>query len=728
MKPFVSSLDEEGTLLRTAEALPEDVGTGTVRIPGRLIHELGLTQNDIVELSAERTTFARVAPLPGAEDEASLARVDSSLRRNSGADLGQRLTLKRAAARPARLVVLAPKDAALTNPEVESRVVAAAILGRPFLAGDHVMLAKTGSRARFFEVHETSPAGPVVFTAVSQLAFIDHDVDVEIIESCAYEDVGGLDEEVRRIREMVELPIRHPDVFRQVGVEAPSGVLLSGPPGTGKTLLARAVAGESRAAFIHINGPEVMNKLYGESEARLRELFEAAQRRAPAIIFIDEIDAIAPKRREVFGDLEKRLVAQLLVLMDGLTSRGQVVVIGATNVLELVDPALRRPGRFDRELSINPPDRDGREVILKIHTRYVQLDDSVDLEHLADVTHGFVGADLAALCREAGMSAVTRFLDDAPSSERWSDPERLQSLRVTADDFQRAFREVEPTAVRELFADKATASWDLVGGLHDVRQQLEALIDLPSALATYLPRTSLPLPRGVLLTGGSGTGKTLVAHAFAGSAGLHFISVDPATLTSRWHGEAELAIRQTFRRAKQIAPCVVFFDELDTLAPARGQGDHITERLVSQLCVELDHLLDAANVLVIAATSRPESVDPSLLRPGRFDLRIELRSPSDAERIEVYQIHTRDLPLSPDVDLTELSKRASDATGADIAATCRSALMRSLRRHMASDPEAHAAKGVVVTMADFSEALNALMAAGKHKARRDDAKHAGRRD
>ena len=461
-----------------------------------------------------------------------------------------------------------------------------------------------------------------------------------------------------------------------------------------------------------------MNKLYGESEARLRELFEAAQRHAPAIIFIDEIDAIAPKRKEVFGDLEKRLVAQLLVLMDGLKSRGQVVVIGATNVLELVDPALRRPGRFDRELSINPPDRDGRVEILKIHTRNMQLDDSVDLEHLGDVSHGFVGADLAALCREAGMGAIRRFLEEeAESSDTSPNPERLRGLRVNAADFGQAFREVEPTAVRELFADKPTATWDDVGGLHDVRQQLEALIDLPDAFASYLPKVPLRLPHGVLLTGRSGTGKTLVAHAFAGSSGVHFISVDPATLTSRWHGEAELAIRQTFRRAKQIAPCIVFFDELDTLAPARGQGlDHITERLVSQLCVELDHILDSSNVSVIAATSRPEAVDASLLRPGRFDLKIELRPPPDEERLEIFRIHTRDLPLARDVDLGELAGSTAGATGADIAALCRSALMRSLRRRLA-DNEAAGSGDLTVTMSDFAEALDTQTSSGtRHEA------------
>jgi transitional endoplasmic reticulum ATPase len=701
------AVDDKGSaLIRAAEALPEDVGTGTVRIPAALMDQLGLVQDDIVELTASSTTIARVAPLPTGTGDAEVARLESSLRRNSGVDLGQRLAVRRAVARPARSVILAPKDGRLSDPQVEGKLISAAILGRPFLAGDHVMLAKTGSRSRFFEVAETKPSGAVVFTAVTELAFVEWDTDVETDELCGYEDVGGLDEEIRRIREMVELPIRHPDIFSQVGVDAPSGVLLCGPPGTGKTLVARAVAGESRAAFIPINGPEIMNKLYGESEARLRELFEAAERHAPAIIFIDEIDAIAPKRREVFGDLEKRLVAQLLVLMDGLKSRGQVVVIGATNVLELVDPALRRPGRFDRELTINPPDRDGRAVILKIHSRHMQLDDSVDLEHLADITHGFVGADLAALCREAGMSTIRRFLDESTSSESSPDSERLLALRVTADDFRGAFREVEPTAVRELFADKPTATWGEVGGLHDVREQLEALIDLPNALASYLPRASLHLPHGVLLTGTSGTGKTLVAHAFAGSSGVHFISVDPATLTSRWHGEAELAIRQTFRRAKQIAPCILFFDELDTLAPARGQGlDHITERLVSQLCVELDHLLDNANVSVIAATSRPESVDPSLLRPGRFDLKIELRPPSDAERLEVFKIHTKNLPLAQDVDLDELARRTAGATGADIAALCRAALMGSLRRRLARPQAGGTLEDMTVTASDFADVL-----------------------
>ena len=707
---MTGAVDDRGSvLLRAAKALPEDVGTCVVRIPAAVMDEMGLPADGIVELTGSRTTVARAAPVPGRASDVAVARIESSLRHNAGVDLGQQFTVRRAHTRLARSVVLASTDGASIDPDALAEQMKATLLGRPMIAGDRLVLAKRGSRSRRFEVQSTSPRGAVVFAGKTRLVFGEYDGEVEMNAPCAYEDVGGLDDEVRRIREMVELPIRHPEVFSQVGVDSPSGVLLCGPPGTGKTLIARAVAGESRAAFIHINGPEIVNKLYGESEARLREAFEAAQHRAPAIVFIDEIDAIAPKRTEVFGDLEKRIVAQLLILMDGLESRGQVVVIGATNVLDMVDPALRRPGRFDRELSLNPPNRDGRAAILKIHTREVQLDDSVDIEHLADVTHGFVGADLAALCREAGMSAIRRFLQDGTSLHGLSGPGRLQDLRVSADDFQSALREIEPTAVRELFADKPGTSWQDVGGLRDVRQQLETLIELPTALRGSAHRVPLRLPRGVLLTGASGTGKTLIVHALAGSTGLHFISVDPATLTSRWHGEAEKAIRQTFRRAKQIAPCIVFFDELDSLAPSRGHAmDHITERLVGQLCVELDHLLDTAQVCVIAATSRPESVDPSLLRSGRFDLRIELQAPSVEERIEVLRIHTDDLPLAADVDLAHLAQRTADATGADIAALCRSAMMRSLRRRLARSQEAVPAEDLTVTMADFTEALQRM--------------------
>jgi transitional endoplasmic reticulum ATPase len=697
--------EESVVCIRAAEVLPNDVGQRLVRMPAPLMQRLGLAPDDIVELTGRKTTGVRVAPLPATEGDASHARVESAVRHNAGVDLGDELTVRVAETQLARSLVLVPEGEPGSVSSVDVAEIKRTLAGTPVTVGDRVRVQGHGAEALWFEVSATAPRGIVLVSMHTKVALTEPERAEGSAARSSYDDIGGLDDEVRRIREVVELPIRYPELFRHLGVDAPRGVLLHGPPGTGKTLIARAVAGETSAHFIHINGPEILNKLYGESEARLREIFDAAQRHSPSIIFIDEIDAIAPRRTEVFGDVEKRIVAQLLALMDGLKARGQVIVIGATNVPDAVDPALRRSGRFDRELSLSPPDRDGRAAILQIHTRSMPLDDGVDIERLADVTHGFVGADLAVLCKEAAMSAIRRFLkSDEPRPNGWPTVNGLETLRVTGADFDSALRDVEPTAVRELFAEKPSATWGDVGGLAEAREQLQTLLEWMGTRAPTHSGARVRMPRGVVLTGPPGSGKTLLVHAMAGASGAHFISVDAATLHSRWQGEAERGIRQMFKRAKQIAPCIVFFDELDAIAPARGRAaEGAGERLVSQLCVELDHLLDTAGVLAVAATNRPDRVDPALLRSGRFDLVIELPLPDRRERGEILRIHTADLPLAPDVDLDRLAQATSGASGADLAALCRNAMLHDFTRSCAR--QGNLPGESMIEMSDFMQAM-----------------------
>lgn len=688
-------------VLRVADALPEDVGEHVIRMPPSVLDRLGLDEGEAVELTGRRKTVARAAVLSGHSGDSELARIESVVRRNAGAGLDEQVIVRRVELGCARNVVLIPGDGDVPNVDADVRSLSSLLAHIAVIAGDEVRVAWPGSRQRFFTVDGTAPRGAVAIDEETKIVFAEGE-EAAYDRGAAYEDIGGLDEEVRRIREMVEFPIRFPQVFDHLGVEAPKGVLIYGPPGTGKTLIARAAAGESGASFFHIDGPEIIHKLYGESEAQLREIFSEAQHRAPSIIFIDELDAIAPRRTDVFGDVEKRIVAQLLVLMDGLRDRGQVVVIGATNVPLLVDPALRRPGRFDRELSLSPPSREGRAAILAIHVRPMRVDPSVDVQRLAEITHGFVGADLAVLCKEAGMCAVRRLLEGAPSGAGPYGAD-LSRLAVTMSDFESAFREVEPTALRELLADKPTVTWDDVGGLAEVRQELQVLARL-LASATASPPEGL-LPRGILLTGAPGVGKTLVANALAGSAGMPLMVVEPATLAIR-SGETERRVRDMFKRALQIAPCIVFFDELDSLAPSRsGSSERQGDSIVSQLCIELDHLTRHAGILVMAATSRPGAVDRSLLRPGRFDLVLDLPLPTPSERRDILRVHTRGLTLAADVDLNRLASQTEGLAGADLAGLCRAAYRHGLRR--LSEPREETLESCLALSADdFGRALH----------------------
>jgi transitional endoplasmic reticulum ATPase len=581
--------------------------------------------------------------------------------------------------------------------------------GIPVVPGDRVRVDLFGTRAQTFTVAEATPAGPVLIGPATAIRLTGEGAKRER-GTVTYEDIGGLRREIRRIREMIELPLRYPEVFERLGIEPPKGVLLHGPPGCGKTLIARAVAQETSAHFVHVNGPEIIDKWYGASEKHLRSIFEEASRRAPAIIFIDEIDAIAPKREEMSGDrqVERRVVAQLLALMDGLESRGHVIVIAATNIPNTLDPALRRPGRFDREIAIGVPDKDGRREILEIHTRGMplrisdfrfQISDSespisdsqldVDLDRLASITHGFVGADLEALSREAAMSALRRLMPDIDFAQAHIPYEKLMALEVTMDDFLAALAEVEPSAIREVFTEVPDVGWDDIGGLEEIKRLLIETVEWPLQHALLFAHVHTAPPKGILLYGPPGTGKTLLAKAVAKESEANFISVKGPEILTKWVGESERGVREVFRKAKQASPCIVFFDELDALAPHRGAGSdsHVTERVVSQLLAEIDGIEELKGVVVLGATNRLDIVDSALLRPGRFEVLVELPMPDREARLAIFRVHTRGKPLAPDVNLAELAERTEGLVGADIEGLCRQAAMLAIREYLEEQGE-----------------------------------------
>ncbi len=702
---------EKTLSFRVADAMPEDVGQGYIRIDNAEMDELEVIIGDVVEIQGRKTTVAKVVPCFSHFKNQNLAQIESIIRENAGVGIDERITVRKAVRQPAQTVILSPLDVTIDFSDAQDLNHLERVLnGLPIITGDRIKVNLAGARGQYFTVIGTAPKGAVVVNAGTKLKVTKADGGEDRSFRASYEDVGGLDKELQRVREMVELPLKYPEIFRQLGVDAPRGVLLYGPPGTGKTLMARAVASETNAAFMHINGPEIINKFYGESEARIREIFETAQRRAPAIIFIDEIDAIAPRRTDVIGDVEKRVVAQLLALMDGLKNRGQVIVIGATNVPDMVDPALRRPGRFDRELSINPPDRVGRLRILKIHTRSMRVDASVNLEKLSQMTHGFVGADIAILCKEAGMNAVRRLLPQIDFTAGISEAD-LDKLNITMDDFYTAFREVEPTATREFFSDRPNLKWEQVGGMADIKENLKTMIELPLQHPELFIESQSNMPKGFMLTGRPGTGKTLMVKALAASSEAHFITVDAATLNSRWFGEAEKGLRLIFKRAKQIAPCILFFDEIDALAPVRAVTDRNgTDRLVSQLLLELDSLMDSAHVIVIAATNRPDMVDPALMRPGRFDFIVELPLPGTAERSEIFKIHTAKMNLAADIDFPGLIEATEGAAGSAIEAICKHAALAAMKRYVSQSQSVAALSGAYQVLGeDFSSGLRQVL-------------------
>lgn len=689
-------LVEERTLtLRVAEALPKDVGRGLARLDPRDLAQLGVAVGDVVAISGTRTTVARATPAHKEQRGQALIQMDGILRANAGAGLGDRVRVQRAEVQPARELVLAPVEALRAAPGAAAAYYLARQLeGIPVVAGDQVRAALFGPRTQAFTVVKTLPAGAVLIGPATAVRFEQQEREPQP-GAITYEDIGGLHRELRRIREMIELPLRFPELFERLGIDPPKGVLLYGPPGCGKTLIARAVAHETSARFFHVNGPEIIDQWYGASEAHLRKVFEEARRRAPAIIFLDEIDAIAPKRDELSGErqAERRLVAQLLALMDGLESRGNVIVIAATNIPHILDPALRRPGRFDREIAISVPDKEGRREILEIYTRGMPLAADVDLERLAAITHGFVGADLEALSREAAMSALRRALPELadPRSGARSFAQlhipypKLMALQVTAEDFQTALSEVEPSALREVFAEVPDVGWEDVGGLEEARQLLVEAVEWPLRHSDLYARAGIRPCKGILLHGPPGTGKTLLAKALARQCEANVIAVKGPQLFSMWVGESERAVREVFRKARQVAPCIVFFDEIDALAPPRGQYDtQAAERVVSQLLTELDGIEDLSGVVVLAATNRLDRVDPALLRPGRFDFLVELPLPDRAARLAILHVHTRRMPLADDVDLQALAAATEDFSGADIEGLCRRAALLALRELLPS--------------------------------------------
>ena len=689
--------------LRVAEARQEDVNRFIVRLSGEAMEKLGVKTGDVIEIKGRKITAAIVWPAYDEDQDQEIIRMDGTIRHNAGVSLGEKVTVRKANEKEAKMVILSPISTTIRKMDKSFvTFVKRRLLNYPLTRGDVINIPLL-KRALSFRVVTTKPVGVVIVTDRTNLTVRESAEEAGAIPYVTYEDIGGLHEAIQRIREMVELPLKHPELFKRLGIDPPKGVLLHGPPGCGKTLVARAVANESDAYFIAINGPEIMGKFYGESEHRLRQVFDDAEKNAPSIIFIDEIDAIAPKREEVTGEVERRVVAQLLALMDGLESRGQVIVIGATNRPNALDPALRRPGRFDREIEIGVPDRDGRREILQIHTRGMPLAEDVDLDELAERTHGFVGADLAALCREAAMHTLRRILPEINLDEPEIPPEVLSKLKVTKKDFEEALKMVEPSALREVMLEIPTVTWNDVGGLEDVKSSLREAVEWPLKHPEAFRKLGIRPPKGILLFGPPGCGKTLLAKAIANESGANFIAVRGPEIFSKWVGESEKAIREIFRKARQAAPCIIFFDELDAIAPRRGlwEGTRVHENVVNQLLSEIDGLVELRGVVIIGATNRPDIVDPALLRPGRFDRLLLVPPPDRAARYEIFRVHTRNMPLADDVDLKVLADRTEGYSGADIEAVCREAGMSAMRESPVVDK---------VHMRHFEQALKMIRA------------------
>ncbi|MEB3756550.1 MAG: CDC48 family AAA ATPase [Desulfurococcales archaeon] len=689
--------DKKEVTLRVAEAKPRDSGRGKVRIDMSIMRKLGLEPGDIVEIEGKKKTVAIVWPALPEDSGLDIIRMDGVTRKNAGVNIGDKVIVRKADARKAVKVKLAPTNYTMSIDEGFKKFVKKKLINQPLLEGNIIMVAVIGQAIPLMVV-TTKPKGPVIVTEDTVIEILGKPVSQIGVPRITYEDIGGIKQIVQRVRELIELPLRHPEVFKRLGIEPPKGVLLYGPPGVGKTLLAKAVANESDAYFIAINGPEIMSKFYGESEQRLREIFEEARKNAPSIIFIDEIDAIAPKRDEVVGEVERRVVAQLLALMDGLGSRGNVIVIAATNRPNAVDPALRRPGRFDREIEVPLPDKTGRLEILQIHTRHMPLSDDVDLEKMAEITHGYTGADLAALVREAAMHALRRYLPEIDLEEEQIPVEILEKMEVRMEDFMAAFNEIVPSGLREIFIEVPETKWTDIGGLEEAKMELIESVEWPLKYAKAFTRLGIRPPRGILLFGPPGTGKTLLARAAATESGASFIAVRGPEVLSKWVGESEKAIREIFRKARQYSPTVVFLDEIDAIAPARGYAfdSRVSERIVSQLLTELDGIARLENVIVIAATNRPDMIDPALIRPGRLEKLVYVPPPDKRARLEIFKIYTRKVPLSTDVNLLELAEKTEGYTGADIEALVREAALIALREDLST---------TIVRMRHFEEAL-----------------------
>jgi transitional endoplasmic reticulum ATPase len=667
--------------LRVAEARVEDVGRAIARLAPADLQRIGARAGDVLKITGGTSSVARAEV--SEELQEGYIQIDGTARSNCGVGLQEQVTVTPVEHSQALAVRLSPMWVGAAPAIIAPERIVEDLTGVPVIQGC-VVRVPTYAKAVNFQVVRTIPSGPVLIGPKTDLRVVEGEQTAARAPSVSYEDIGGLEREVARVREMVELPLKHSRIFERLGIFAPKGVLLYGPPGTGKTLLARAVAAESRAHFIPLNGPEIMRKFYGESEAKLRELFEEAARRAPAILFIDEIDAVAPKRAEVSGEVEKRVVAQLLSLMDGFVSRGQVVVIGATNIPEVLDPALRRPGRFDREIEIGVPNTQARLQILKIHTRAMPLAPDVDLQEIAEHSHGFVGADLEALCQEVGMIALREFLATAPREADGALPADLSTLHVTREHFLAGLKEVEPSATREFFIEKSATTFGDLGGLGDVKKLLDSIVEHSHMHNEIYDQVGLAPPRGVLLTGPSGTGKTALARALSGEKQIPLIAIDGPQLYSKWLGESERALREVFKKARRAAPCILFFDTIDALAPkfsADHMGSDIYQRILSQLLREIDNLRDVKGVLLLAATNRPERVEPALLRSGRFDYILPFAKPGVADRAAILRLCCRRVPLAPDVNIDEFAAELEGSTGADIESLCKKATLLAIANY-----------------------------------------------
>ncbi|MGA2663751.1 MAG: CDC48 family AAA ATPase [Nitrososphaerales archaeon] len=711
-------MSQQQVQLKVLEAYTRDVGRGVARIDYDAMDALDASTGDVIEIRGKRRTVAKCLPLYPSDEGRGIVRIDGLIRNNAGVAIGDMVTVKKVKAPPAEKVVVAPLEAV---PPIDERYLADALESVPVTKGDNVMIPYFGGRLTFQVVGLSPAAEAALITQRTVFVISEKGEALRGVPQVTYEDIGGLKDEIQKVREMIELPLRHPEIFEKLGVEAPKGVLLYGPPGTGKTLLAKAVATESNAHFIPISGPEIMSKFYGESEARLREIFKEAKEKAPTIIFIDEIDSIAPKREEVTGEVERRVVSQLLSLMDGLEARGKVIVIAATNRPNAIDPALRRPGRFDREIEIKVPDKKGRYEILQIHTRHMPLTQDVDLERLAAVTHGFVGADAEYLCKEAAMKTLRRMLPVLKLGEERLSPEVLDKLIVTMNDFEEALKDVMPSAMREVYLETPDVKWSEIGGLEDVKKELQEAVEWPLKFQDLYKVIGYNMPKGVLLHGPSGTGKTLLAKAVATESEANFISIRGPELLSKWVGESERGVREVFRRARQASPCVIFFDEIDALAPTRGMGGDsmVTERVVSQLLTELDGIQALNGVVVLAATNRIDMVDPALVRPGRFDKIISIPLPNKEARLQILSLNLEGKQKDRDVDVETLVEMTEGFSGADLSALVNTAVSIVLQDYVAKYPKIDDAKAhikeAVVNMDHFKAAAKKVRTSRESK-------------
>jgi transitional endoplasmic reticulum ATPase len=692
--------------LKVAEARQRDVGKRRARLPTSVLNKLGVKAGEIVEIIGKSLTAAIAWPLDPEDENFEVVRIDGQTRKNAGVALNDFVYVRVADVKIAKGLTLVPLNTKMSIDKEFSQFVKNKLVGFPVTEGDEISVVILGS-PMLFRVEKVRPRGIVKVASSTSLSILPEPLlEKRPSPRVTYEEIGGLKEQIERLREIVELPLRHPEVFQRFGIEPPSGILLYGPPGCGKTLIAKALANESEASFFSINGPEIMNKYYGETEARLREIFKEAKENSPSIIFIDEIDAIAPKREEVFGDVEKRVVAQLLALMDGLTERGKVIVIGATNRLESVDPALRRPGRFDREVEISVPNERGRLEILQIHTRGMPLANDVDLAKIARESYGYTGADLRALCREAALKALRRYLPELDLEYEKIPPQILEKMVVTLQDFKDAFKEIIPTALREFYIESPNVSWKDVGGLKEVKKVLEENVIWAIKEPERFKKFGIRPARGILLYGPPGCGKTLIAKALANESGANFITVRGPEVLSKWVGESEKAIREIFRKAKSASPCIIFFDEIDAIAKPRAyeEDSGVSERVLSQLLTEIDASHTIESIFVIGATNRPDFIDPSLLRPGRIDLLVYVTAPNEEERLEILKILTSNMPLSKDVSLERVSKITNGYSGADLEAVCREAALSAIRRSLNKE----GGKDELVSAKDFDEALRKI--------------------